>query len=164
MKILSIANERIPSEKANSINIVKMAHSLALGGAKVTLVIPQRKNPIQEDVFAYYGVEKNFDIERISVPETINFGKYGFLWSQFVFSVKIFLNKKWNKNEYSIFTRDIFTSLFLAWRGYKVFHDLHGFPEKSHSPSGKSLLVFALSFRARTRDANEGVGRGHHAS
>lgn len=132
MKLLFIANERIPSEKANSINIVKMCSSLASLGQEVTLVIPKRNNPIQENIFDYYGVEKNFQIHSIDVPETMNFGKYGFLWNQFIFSLKIFLNTKWKKKEYVVFTRDIYTSLFLHARGYMVFHDLHGFPEKSH--------------------------------
>lgn len=132
MKILSIANERIPSEKANGINIVKMASALATLGQEVTLVVPSRKNPVEKDLFSYYEVSKNFAVSSIPVPETLHRGKYGFLWSQFIFSVKIFLNKKWNTKEYIVFTRDIYTSLFLKWRGYTVFHDLHGFPESSH--------------------------------
>ncbi len=132
MKILSIANERIPSEKANGINIVKMASALATLGQEVTLVVPSRKNPVEKDLFSYYEVPKNFAVSSIPVPDTLHLGKYGFLWSQFIFSVKIFLNKKWNTKEYIVFTRDIYTSLFLKWRGYKVFHDLHGFPERSH--------------------------------
>lgn len=132
MKILFIANERIPSEKANSINIVKMCSALASLGVEVTLVIPKRKNPQAGDVFAYYNVPRNFQIEFVPAPETLHLGKYGFLWNQCIFSLKIFFNTQWNKKDWVIFTRDIYTSLFLSWRGYRVFHDLHGFPESSH--------------------------------
>ncbi len=134
MKLLFIANERVPSEKANSINIVKMCSSFASAGQDVTLVIPSRKNSlgVGNDLFNYYQVSKDFSIHTIPVPETLDFGKYGFLWNQFIFSLKIFFHKQWNPKEYIVFTRDIYTSLFLSWRGYTVFHDLHGFPESSH--------------------------------
>ena len=41
---------------------MKMCEAFAHAGEKVTLVVTKRRTPITEDPFAYYGVEKIFEI------------------------------------------------------------------------------------------------------
>lgn len=74
MKIVYIANSKIPSRTANSIHVMKMCCALAKWNNKVILVCPkvdQFAKSIQP--FEYYGVEKNFRIIRIPFS---NFGSY----------------------------------------------------------------------------------------
>ena len=64
MKILYFANSRIPTEKAYGLQIMKTCEALAENGVSVDLILPTRKNrPFKGiDVFEYYGVKKNFEI------------------------------------------------------------------------------------------------------
>ena len=57
MKILYIANARIPTEKAHGFQICKMCEQLSLQGAEVELIVPKRKNKITQDVFQYYDLK-----------------------------------------------------------------------------------------------------------
>ena len=81
MKILYIANIRLPTEKAHGIQIMKMCESFAHVGAEVELVIPDRYTPLTEDPFSYYGVERAFAITRLPTFDTVSWGRAGF-WLQ----------------------------------------------------------------------------------
>lgn len=126
MKLLYIANARIPTEKAYGVNIIKMCQALAGAGAELTLVIPQRKNAIKQDVFSYYGVEKNFTVEYVPIIDFVAKGFAGYWISQLDFSLKL-LFKKFDKKT-AILTRDEWSGWLLAKFGYWVFYDMHGFP------------------------------------
>src|SRR3989338_580581 len=74
MKILYFANLRLPTEKAHGVQIMKMCEVFgATSGQRpatsVTLVVPWRWRAWQlrgvKDVYAYYGVERNFKIVRL---------------------------------------------------------------------------------------------------
>lgn len=78
-KILYIANARIPTEKAHGLAIMKMCEAFALEGIEVELLAPRRFNPIKEDPFTYYGVEKNFKVTKVPVIDLVSqLGKVGF--------------------------------------------------------------------------------------
>lgn len=66
MKLVYLSDSIIPSRAANSIQVMKMCGAFAHNGHAVTLVAPDR--PEQEadvdDVFGFYGVERNFGIVR----------------------------------------------------------------------------------------------------
>ena len=81
MKILYIANIRLPTEKAHGIQIMKMCEAFAHAGAEVELVVPNRRTPITEDPFDFYGVERAFAITRLSAFDTVSWGRAGF-WLQ----------------------------------------------------------------------------------
>ena len=51
MKILYIANARIPTEKAHGIQIIKTCEAFVEFGHKVELVLPWRFNRIKENIF-----------------------------------------------------------------------------------------------------------------
>ncbi len=74
MKILYVANVRIPTEKAHGIQIMKMCEAFARLGQEVTLAVPPRKNPLEsEDPFRFYGVERSFSMVTIPVPDVTSF-------------------------------------------------------------------------------------------
>jgi len=83
--IVYLANIRLPTEKAHGIQIMKTCEALARAGAKVTLVVSDRKT-IQADPFEYYRVERIFDIKYAFCPNLFFFGKVGFFLMNTIFS------------------------------------------------------------------------------
>ena len=68
MKIVYISRSIIPSRTANSINVMKMCNTFASLGHEVTLLAPWTKKLEEkgiDDIFEYYGVEKNFTLKTI---------------------------------------------------------------------------------------------------
>lgn len=82
MKLVYIANIRIPTEKAHGIQIMKMCESFArvkIAGQdiEVELLAPGRFNSIKEDPFSFYNVKRNFKIIKIPCFGLLSIG--GFL-------------------------------------------------------------------------------------
>ncbi len=69
MKLLYIANIRLPTEKAHGLQIMQNCEAFAAAGADVELWAARRRNTREmnaiDDVFAYYGVEPTFTMRRI---------------------------------------------------------------------------------------------------
>jgi glycosyltransferase involved in cell wall biosynthesis len=65
MKLLFIANSRIPTERAMGTAIMKQCEAFAKKDVSVELVVPRRKNVHTDNPFAYHQVEKNFTITYI---------------------------------------------------------------------------------------------------
>jgi len=87
MKILYIANIRLPTEKAHGIQIMKMCEAFARAGHDVELVVPTRRTPITEDAFVYYGVARTFDIKRLSTIDIAIRGRFSFWLQMFAWIV-----------------------------------------------------------------------------
>ncbi len=81
MKLLYIANIRLPTEKAHGVQIMKMCEAFANEGVSVELVVPTRKTSIREDPFMYYNVKNNFTVTRLPTVDTVSWGRIGF-WLQ----------------------------------------------------------------------------------
>ena len=66
MKLVYIANARIPTEKAHGIQIMKTCAALAAEGCQLELWLPNRRNSkfTEVDPFEYYGVPRNFTIRK----------------------------------------------------------------------------------------------------
>lgn len=79
MKLIYIANARIPTEKAHGIQIMKMCEafaSLEKCDVDLELIVPIRFNYIKENPFAYYNVRKNFNIRRLPCIDLIPLSRY----------------------------------------------------------------------------------------
>jgi len=66
MNIIAIAGARIPSDTANSIQVMKVCQALAQLGHQVTLIVPALPtvlNPPAPDLQTLYGLHTPFDIE-----------------------------------------------------------------------------------------------------
>src|SRR3989338_7599122 len=85
MKFLYIAKVRLPTERAHGLQIMKMCGEFAKL-ADVELVVPRRLNPIKDNPFVYYGVNKNFKITRLPVLDLVKFGRFGFWLESLIFS------------------------------------------------------------------------------
>ncbi len=82
MRIIYLANVRLPTERAYGIQIISMCQGFASVGADVLLLFPYRMSrAIKEDVFGYYSVSKNFKAKRIPaldfyLPGVLNSGAF----------------------------------------------------------------------------------------
>src|SRR3989344_3447312 len=65
MKLLYIANARIPTEKAHGLQIMKMCEAFASQSVEVELVVPRRVNSIKKDPFLFYAVRNNFFVRKV---------------------------------------------------------------------------------------------------
>ncbi len=119
-KLFYIANIRMPTERAHGIQVAHMCAAFARAGAEVTLLVPDRKT-IVEDPFEYYGVEQNFTIEKIPVPDTVRFGRLGFLLESLVFA---FRAAKRVPPDAVVYTREELPLIFVSF-GVKAFYEAH---------------------------------------
>jgi len=73
MKLIYVANSRIPTEKAHGVQIMNtcaaLSAALAAQGDSLELVIPARANSISADPFDYYGVPRLFRIRRLATVD-----------------------------------------------------------------------------------------------
>jgi glycosyltransferase involved in cell wall biosynthesis len=69
-RLVYVANNRLPTEKAHGLQIVQMCEALADAGYDVALVTPRRFNTpemkaLDASLWEYYGVERNFVFRRL---------------------------------------------------------------------------------------------------
>ena len=84
MRILYLANLRLPTEKAYGIQIAKTCEAMADLGCSVTLLCPFRISKIKDDFFSYYGIKRNFVFKKVFV---FDFYLPGFL-NKIAFGIK----------------------------------------------------------------------------
>lgn len=160
MKIIYIANARIPTEKAHGIQIMEMCHAFAQNDCEVELLVPKRINPIKDEAFRYYGINRSFKLTKLPCIDLIpvGLGKFGFLVQTITFfiSVKIYL---FLKNYDILYTRDPLAGLFL--RDFVL--ELHNLPQRISRPHiyiwrKAKILVVLTSFIKNTLIKN-GISR-----
>ncbi|MDI6591894.1 MAG: glycosyltransferase family 4 protein [Patescibacteria group bacterium] len=136
MKIIYIANARIPTEKAHGIQIMKMCEAfsdLKIHGSefKVELVVPMRFNYIKEDPFSYYGIERKFKIKKLPsldlIPLDKVLGIFAFLIQSLTFYFFAFFYLLFKRADI-LYTRD---KLFLFFSIFKnnLIYEAHSFPK-----------------------------------
>src|SRR3989344_3145634 len=123
MKFLYIANARLPTERAHGLEIMKMCGEFAKL-ADVELVLPRRLNPIKDDPFVYYGVNKNFKITRLPVLDLVKFGRFGFWLESLIFSKIAALYLLFKKADI-IYGRDELPLYFLSFFKENIFWEAH---------------------------------------
>ena len=137
MKLYYIANIRIPSERAHSTQVIKMSEAFADWGAKVTLVLPNKKSQIEiGDDFRYYNVSQNFEIKRLPsfdfLGHTLLFGSFLYYFDllSFIFSLLFFSDAEKGDIIYS--REPILLKLFSKTK-YKLCAEIHDIPQNRPS-------------------------------
>ena len=134
MKLVYIANIKLPTGKAHGIQIMKMCESFAKvkiadKNIEVELIVPGRFNYIKEDPFLFYNVTRNFKI--IKIPCFDLFFVDGFLGKvsfflqtiSFLFVTRIhFLFNRFD----ILYTREQLTGLFFK----NFILEIHSIPKK----------------------------------
>ena len=69
MKILYLANQRMPTDKAYGFQIAKMCQAFAENGHEVELVFPTRGTAPYSSLFEYYGIPEVFKVAVIFSPD-----------------------------------------------------------------------------------------------
>lgn len=134
MKIIYIANTQMPTDRAHGYQIGKTCEKFAAFGNEVTLIVPDRKHNLTGDIFEYYGLQKNFTVEKISCLNVMSHGgRFAFFLELIIFSAKL-LFKKIDKDAL-IYSRDIVPLFVFRARGFRVVYNVHNW-----SPRRKRLL------------------------
>lgn len=125
-KLVYIANIRIPTEKAHGIQIMKMCESFARTGVEVELLVPWRNNPLRDDPFEYYRVQRIFSIRKIFSLDLVFLGRIGFWIQSFSFAVATFFTALFSyKHDAIFYSRDEMPIALLAFIGRKVAWEAH---------------------------------------
>jgi glycosyltransferase involved in cell wall biosynthesis len=93
LKLIYLANIRLPTEKAHGLQIVQNCEAFADAGAEVELWAPRRVNTSEmraiTDIFAHYGVKKNFALRRLPSFDLLWRGAHqGSLFARFFFAIQ----------------------------------------------------------------------------
>jgi glycosyltransferase involved in cell wall biosynthesis len=161
MKILYIANVRMPTEKAHGIQIAKMCEAFGLAGHEVTLVLPKRKNPIHDGIFSYYHLQKKFKINRIWCLDVIQLymllGKWAYYLQSLTFAWSVMYEiRKLRKceNSYDIlYTRDIGNLMYISTEK-PIIYEAHNIPQ-SQPMLFKKLINKISKFVVLTQSLKE---------
>jgi len=124
MKIIYIANIRIPTEKAHGIQIMKMCEAFAGIGFEVELVVPKRLNDIKDNVFDYYDIKNDFSVKKLLCIDLVKFGKIGFIIQSLSFSIFSFFYVIFKKN-YFIYSRDEMPLFLLSFLKKNIIYEAH---------------------------------------
>jgi len=117
MKICYISNSAMPSDNANSLQIVKMCEHLQIIGNEVTLIVPN--TGFDTSYYKFYNLKNKFNLIRCK-----KFTKFPIGINYYLYSIySIFLSTKINFNYY--ITRNFFTAFLLLIIQKKVIFELH---------------------------------------
>ncbi len=124
MKIIYIANVRIPTEKALGIQIMKTCEAFVMLGHSVELLAPWRFNPIKDDPFEYYGIKNKFKITRIPSLDVVRLGWFGF-WLHLLMFSKIAALYLFLKKPDAIYSRDEVPLFMASFFNKNIFWETH---------------------------------------
>lgn len=145
MKLIYIANIRIPTEKAHGLQITKSCEAFADHGLSVKLIVPKKANKIKDDVFSYYGIRPNFKVEVISSLNLSGggkfLGKYFFYIQTVVFAIMAIRSvSQEDKKDATFYSRDFIILFFLCLFGVKNIAEIHDYRLKRASIVIRSIL------------------------
>jgi len=158
MKISYVSNARIPTEKAHGYAICKMCEEFANLENEVQLIVPTRRNSIDGDLFAYYGLEKNFKVKKVKLFDFISserffFGK-GEILQRFFFLFKLLFIAI--DKDSVIYTRNPEIAWLFKKKGHVVYYESHLWPK-----SKKKMYSFFLKNVDRIVCISFGIANKH---
>ncbi len=143
MKIVYIANMRLPTERAHGVQVMKMCEAFSDLGEEVLLVLPRRFTNLKANPFDYYAVTQNFRIKKLPVLDLIPLdfilGPFAF-WIEsltFLLSAKFYL---WFKKYDLLYTREDFAGFF--FRNFVL--EVHTLPAEIKNASQLVVLTSYL--------------------
>ena len=141
MKIIFIAPSTIPSETANSIQVMKVSQALTQLGHETTLVIPGTPCPDMDLLKQHYGISTLFPVRWF--PAKSGLHRIDFCWKAVRFARK--------EGADIVYTRMIWAALFALRKNTPVIVHMHGIPTGRLGPllyrrylkqNGKKLTIF----------------------
>ena len=130
MKIIYLANARMPTEKAHGLQIMKTCEGFSNQGEEVELVVAWRSNDIKKDIFDYYGITEKFKVKRLFsldlTPLRI-LGRFAFRLQDLTFAISVFFYFLFKKQSI-IYCRDPLSLSFLGWFRENIVYEMHTVP------------------------------------
>ncbi len=129
MRILYAANVRLPSERANTIQIINTCHALARQGAQVELVVRWMRHAKEKESLAFYGLEPIAGLRLRRLP-VVNLPQPRLWNGSFYLSLAVWAGITSLRHAYDVvYTREgIVARLFgwlRPWHRAKVVHERH---------------------------------------
>ncbi len=132
MKLLYLANLRLPTEKAYGIQIAKMCEAFALAGNDVTLAYPFRDNHVKDDFFEFYSVKRNFKTKEVFAFDFYLPGKFdnlAVLIKEFFSALSLLIYAKRNDFDLAV-SRDELPVLLLSSAKKNIVFEAHKFSKR----------------------------------
>ena len=156
MKIAYIATAEVPSQKANSLQVMKVCQALVQIGETVHLFVPGRIRTDWDVLAANYGVTERFQINWI--PSRAGFKRLDFTLGS--------LQKARTENTDIVYTRMLWVARLSQVFSLPVILEIHDLPTGHYGPmlykhflkSGKAkLVVYITDALKRLADDHAGV-------
>ena len=163
MKIIYIANSRIPTTKAHGFQIIKMCEAFSNAGSGVELWAPKRFNPIKEDSFRYYNIRETFTIKKIAVIDLIPLSRYLGFVANFIESLSfaLFSIVALSRRDFDIvYSRDQFILWFLSFFKKRFVYEIHNFPNNPKLYKkiwAKAFKIITITQALKNLIVNEGI-------
>ncbi len=135
MKIICIAASFVPSNTANSIQVVKAAHALSEIDSNVILLVPGQQPVSWEELKSPYGLRQPFKIEWIK--ENLSFKRYDFAINAVRAARKM--------NPDLIYTWVLQAAVLSLWQGIPTVLELHDRVTGKFGPR-----LFRMFWRSKT--------------
>ena len=177
MKLIYIANMRLPTEKAHGLATMKICEAFSLIWFEVELFIPWTLNKLKGNPFDFYRIKRNFKIKKLpsvdflflsargplrhSDSEASGFALGGNIFSGFFFLLRSFsfsffaliyflcLKMRGKLKDAVFFSHDHIPLFFLSFLGLPFVLDIHDFPSKNIFY--RRVMKKALGFAVQTK-------------
>lgn len=113
-RLVYISDAAIPSREANSIQTMEMCGAFAQIGLDVTLLVPDRSDRINRNVWEFYDIDSTFEIKRVPWQPGERY-LFSLLVQRYLRSV----------DPYYVYTRFVPPGFFAALLGYRTIFELH---------------------------------------
>lgn len=135
MKLVYIANNRLPTEKAHGIQIAKMCEAFLNNNIDIELIYPLRRNRIKDGFFSYYNIKKHKNNYNLKLTKLWSLDLVGIVpvlgfWIQSIsFAKMVIFYLFLKKHSGVIYSRDQFSSFVLSFfKRFNVVFELHTLP------------------------------------
>ncbi len=136
MRILYLANIRLPTEKAHGLQIMENCSAFVKSaGLDVSLLIPRRFNKIKADPFHYYALDPIFKVCRLWCLDLLILPIFKHFW--FVLETITFTFSAWlytirhRKEIDFLYTREAGIAVYLSTIR-PLFYEVHSLPKKNN--------------------------------
>lgn len=136
MKIVTISFAQIPSDRANSIQVMKMCQAMTQMGHEVNLLVPEdsaqsEKSQSWDELAPHYGIKTRFDIQWL--PLNSFWGRRGFTWKA--------LRRARELKADLIYVRALPPAVLGLIQGFPVVLEMHEMPSGCFGPCWYRLFL-----------------------
>ncbi|WP_313523328.1 glycosyltransferase family 4 protein [Stutzerimonas kunmingensis] len=134
MKIVYFSSSILPSQAANSVNVVNMAEALAECGHDVYLIHEPGPTASDREIFSSYGLRGRFSLCPVRRPGLRYIGLLLYSLAGFVRYIR-------GSRAALVYSRDYLGALFAALAGYRTVFELHSMPDSRLTKCVFDLLL-----------------------